>query len=91
MSTVQGNEMCVLCFLETKFVIKLQRRYGTQYGKCPSSHNVIRRWLKQFKGNDSVVTAIETITQQMLVNIWKEIKYRLDIIRAMKGAYVEVV
>jgi hypothetical protein len=37
------------------------------------------------------VAAIETATPQMLENTWREIEYRLDILRAMKGGHVEVV
>jgi hypothetical protein len=38
-----------------------------------------------------IVAAIETVTPQMLENTWREIEYRLDILRAKKGAHVEVV
>jgi hypothetical protein len=41
-------KMCLLWFFETKSVIKIQRRYRSQYGKDPASDNAIRRWLKQF-------------------------------------------
>jgi hypothetical protein len=38
-----------------------------------------------------IVAAIETLTPQMLENTWREIEYRLDVLRVMKGAHVEVV
>jgi hypothetical protein len=38
-----------------------------------------------------IVAAIETVTPQMLENSCREIEYRLDILRATKGAHVEVV
>jgi hypothetical protein len=38
-----------------------------------------------------IVAAIETVTPQMLENTWREIEYRLDILRATKCARVEVV
>jgi hypothetical protein len=38
-----------------------------------------------------IVAAIETVTPQMLENTWKEIEYRLDILRAKKGARAEVI
>jgi hypothetical protein len=38
-----------------------------------------------------IVAAIETVTPQMLENTWKEIEYRLGILRAKKGTHVEVV
>jgi hypothetical protein len=37
------------------------------------------------------VAAIQRVTQQMLENTWKETEYRLNILRAIKGAHVEVV
>jgi hypothetical protein len=43
------------CSRETKSVIKMQRRYRTQYGKAPPSDNAIRRWLKQFQETGSVL------------------------------------
>jgi hypothetical protein len=81
---------CVLWFFETKSVVKKQYRYRTQYGKGPPSDNPIRRWLKQFEETDSVA-AIGRVTLQMLENTWREIDHRLDILRAEKGAHVEVV
>jgi hypothetical protein len=87
MATVQEKAICVLWLFETKSVIKTQRRYRTQYGK----DNVIRRWLIQFQETGNVVALIEAVTPQMLANIWRETEYRLDILRATKGACVEVV
>jgi hypothetical protein len=37
------------------------------------------------------LAAIETVTPQMLENTWREIEYRFDVSRAMKGAHVEVI
>jgi hypothetical protein len=69
----------------------MQRRYRTQYGKDPPSDNAIRRFLKYFQETGNVVAAIETVTPQMLENTWRENECRLDILRATKGAHVEVV
>jgi hypothetical protein len=38
-----------------------------------------------------IVAEIETVTPQMLENTWRETECRLDILRDMKGAHVEVV
>jgi hypothetical protein len=38
-----------------------------------------------------IVAAVETITPEVLENTWREIEYRLNILRATKGARVEVV
>jgi hypothetical protein len=34
---------------------------------------------------------IERVTPEMLENTWREIEYRLDILRATKSTHVEVV
>jgi hypothetical protein len=48
----------------------MQRRYRTHYEKDPPLDNAIRRLLKQFQETGCVVAAIETVTPQMLENIW---------------------
>jgi hypothetical protein len=37
-----------------------------------------------------ITDAFATITEDMLENTWREIDYRLDVLRATKGAQVEV-
>ena len=34
--------------------------------------------------------AVETVTEEMLENTWREIEYRLDVLRATNGAHIEV-
>jgi len=37
-----------------------------------------------------ITDGIATVTEDMLENTWREIYYRLDVLRATKGAHVEV-
>jgi len=37
-----------------------------------------------------ITDGIATITEHMLENTWREIDYRLDVLRATKGAHIEV-
>ena len=37
-----------------------------------------------------ITDAFATITEDILVNTWREVDYRLDVLRATKGAHVEV-
>jgi hypothetical protein len=37
-----------------------------------------------------ITEAFATITEDMLENTWREIDYRLDVLRATKAAHVEV-
>jgi hypothetical protein len=55
LATVQEIAMYVLWFFETKPVIKMQRRYRTQYGKDPPTDKAIRRGLKQFQETGCVL------------------------------------
>jgi hypothetical protein len=37
-----------------------------------------------------IEVTLASITQDMLLNVWNEIIYRLDVLRATNGAHVEV-
>jgi hypothetical protein len=87
MATVQETAMCVLRFFEAKSVIKMQSRYRTKYGRDPLSDNAIRRCLKQFQETGSVLHRKGAGRR----STWREIQYRLNILRAMLGEHVEVI
>jgi hypothetical protein len=36
-----------------------------------------------------ITDAFATVTKDMLENTWREIDYRLDVLRATKGAHIE--
>ena len=33
---------------------------------------------------------VETVTEEMLANTWREVEYHLDVLRATNGAHIEV-
>ena len=37
-----------------------------------------------------IIDVLATVNEEMLKNTWREIEYRLDILRATNGAHVEV-
>ena len=37
-----------------------------------------------------ITDAVASITQEMLHNVWREVEYRLDVLRVTRGAHVEV-
>ncbi|GBO12724.1 hypothetical protein AVEN_265358-1, partial [Araneus ventricosus] len=37
-----------------------------------------------------IVTAIQNVTPQMPENTWREIEFRLDVLRATKGSHVQI-
>jgi hypothetical protein len=36
-----------------------------------------------------ITVAMETITLEMLISVWQELDYHLDVCRVTKGAYIE--
>jgi hypothetical protein len=36
-----------------------------------------------------ITVAMETITLDMLIRVWQELDYRLDVCRVIKGAHIE--
>ncbi|GBM39032.1 hypothetical protein AVEN_70205-1 [Araneus ventricosus] len=37
-----------------------------------------------------ITDAVSSVTAEMLDNTWRELEYRLDILRATKGAHIEI-
>ena len=37
-----------------------------------------------------ITAALATVTTEILENTWREIEFRLDVLRATKGAHVEM-
>ncbi|GBO43559.1 hypothetical protein AVEN_125072-1 [Araneus ventricosus] len=54
MWTPQEKFQCVAWFLETKSDAKVQRNFGTQYGREPPSQPIIRAWYRSFMETGSV-------------------------------------
>ena len=38
---------------------------------------------------NGITTAVETITPDLLIRVWQELDYRLDVCRVTKGVYIE--
>ena len=58
------------------------------YHELKSPTEVQRKFRSEF-GEDPLHTN-STVNEEMLKNTWREIEYRLDILRATNGAHVEV-
>ncbi|KFM75908.1 hypothetical protein X975_13916, partial [Stegodyphus mimosarum] len=54
-------------------------------------HNVYRRRVSNMDDLKArIATAIASVDADMLAGIWRETEYRLDVLRATKGAHIEV-
>jgi len=48
----------------------------------PSDHTV-------FRMSHRITVAVETITPDLLIRVWQELDYRLDMCRVTKGAHIK--
>jgi hypothetical protein len=88
MSTRQHKAFCVLRFSKCESIITVLRDFRRHYGidalvyipPFPST-------LDELKNQITIV--VESITKDMLQEVWNEFDYRLDVIHVTKGAHIE--
>ena len=80
MSTPQEKAQCVSWFTASLFFIWGYVKDIVYRTKVRDVNDLQHR----------IIKAIDTVTVDMLARIWQEIEYRLDIIREIDGAHVEV-
>jgi hypothetical protein len=86
MASIKENAQCVLCYHETKspvtpFDFFLWEYVEDKVFTTPDPN------ITNFKAR--ITDAFATITEDMMENTWRENDYRLDILRATKGAHVD--
>jgi len=85
MATPGEKSFCVLEYHTCKSVVTVQRAFRAKYAKDPPRNKTIRAWYKQF---------IETgcLCKQkapVLMRVWQEREYRIDVCRVTGGAHIE--
>jgi hypothetical protein len=80
--TKQQKAFCAVEYAKTTSVITVQRNFRRQFEVDPPDKNSIKRWHTQL---------METgcIWKDLLMRVWTEMDYRLDICRVTKGAHIE--
>jgi hypothetical protein len=63
-------------------------RFAADYSETLEVFFAANRWLDDLKTR--IRNAISAIPADMLHRTWQELEYRLDVLRATKGAHIEV-
>jgi hypothetical protein len=63
-------------------------RFAADYSETMEGLFAANRWLDDLKTR--IRNAISAIPADMLHRTWQELEYRLDVLRATKGAHIEV-
>ena len=78
---------CVVWYYVTKLPVTVQRKFRNECVKDKAFSTPVPDIINL---KARITDAFATITEDMLENTWREIHYRLDVLRAIKGAHVEV-
>ena len=92
MATAQQKAFCVIEYGRSESTTVVQRAFRTKYGAQPPDRWCIKRWYKQFTENGclcKITAAIQTVTPDMLLRVWNEFEYRIDIARVSGGGHIE--
>jgi len=79
------KSFCVLECHTIKSVVTVQRAFLAQYAKDPPTDRTIRVWYKQF----TETGCLGKQKAHMLTRVWKELEYRIDVCRVIRGAHIE--
>ena len=71
---------CTVLLLNPLWLLPL----GLREGQCLCHHNP---WAYLIWNR--ITVAVETITPDLLIRVWQELDYRLNVCRVMKGAYIK--
>jgi hypothetical protein len=63
-------------------------RFAAEYSETLEVFFAANRWLDDLKTR--IRNAISAIPADMLHRTWQELEYHLDVLRATKGAHIEV-
>ena len=83
----QGEKsFCVSEYHTSKSVVTVQRAFRAKYAKDPPTDRTIHAWYKQFTETGCLYKNIDT---SMLMRVWQELEYRIDVCRVTHGAHIE--
>jgi len=85
MAAPREKSFCVLEYHTSKSVFTVQRAFRAKYAKDSHTDKTILAWYKQF-------TETGCLCKQktpMLMRVWQELEYRIDVCRVTRGAHIE--
>ena len=87
----------MLWYHETKSPVAVQRKFRNEYRRDPPDVKRIKDWYKKFTETGSVEDrkrsgrpSVSDASVDAVRDAWREIEFRLDVLRATKGAHVEI-
>jgi len=83
MATPGEKSFCVLEYHMSKSVVTVQHAFRAKYAKDPPKDKTICAWYKQFTEVKNIIIA------PMLMRVWQELKYSVDVCRVTHGAHIE--
>jgi hypothetical protein len=89
MATPEQKAFRALQFEKYESVVSVQWAFRRQFKSDPSFPNSIRRLLSAVSDKGVPLAAAETITPDLLIRVWQELDYRLDVCRVTKGAHID--
>jgi hypothetical protein len=102
MAAPREKLLCVLEYHTSKSVVTVQRPFRAKYAKDLPTGNTICAWYKQFtetgclckqKSSGRPLTAEDdvewNIDATMLMHVWQELEYCIDVCCVTHGAHIE--
>ena len=80
----RGRSRFVCCDI-SKSVVTVQPTFRAQYAKDPPRDKIIRAWYKQFTETGCLCMQ----KAPMLMRVWQELEYRIDVYCVIHGAHTE--
>jgi len=71
----------VLVYHTSKSVVTVQHAFRAKYAKDPPTDKTIRAWYKQL--------SVQAESTHVDACVWRELEYRIDVCRVVRGAHTE--
>ena len=89
------QSFCVLEYARTSSVVTVQRRFRAEFQKAAPVFNSIKKWYAKFRDEgclclrNRITAAVALVDRDMLIRVWNEMDYRIDVWRITKGGNIE--
>jgi len=73
----------------------VQRRFRAEFQKAAPVFNSIKKWYAKFRDEgclclrNRITAAVALVDRDMLIRVWNEMDYRIDVWRITKGGNIE--
>jgi len=85
MAALEEKSFCVLEYHTYKSVVTVQSAFCSKYAKDLPTDKTIRAWYKQF----TETRCLFKQKARMLMRVWQELEYRINVCCVTHGAHIE--